>query len=398
MTRLSARLLAERPQGDDWLLKLHRRPTPASGYKNRPLKPHRQRVGVYGLWDMCTGYVLSRYYVERGETALGALEFLMWAFGQEKDERLVLHGVPDDLWSDLGPLARSESADDLLKRLGIALITGEPYNKARMGGVEGGHKIRWQAFEPTLFHRGSETILLSELNDRLNEFLIRENDIRLSRTPVAGRPASRAAAWTALTNARPATNPLRRLPESPLETLAREARRKIDVTGMVRWGGAAYECDGWHDRWVIARRAADDSGDLVLEDEATGERRTARRYQPRPYGTIRSAPASERDKLQAEHQNLAVAVDLYAPKPAPASNVTPMPVRSAPAAALENPLAADGLPGIDDAMRLFQSLFPYPVSAASLRLVRARIEEEGLSRQAVTELAQELSARMLKEG
>ena len=94
----SEHLIAEQPRGDDWILRFHRRPWSAGGYKNKPLRDHRMRVLVYAAWDMCTGLVLARYAVERGESALGGVEFLCWAMGDGKDPRLVMHGVPDDLW------------------------------------------------------------------------------------------------------------------------------------------------------------------------------------------------------------------------------------------------------------------------------------------------------------
>ena len=64
------------------------------------------------------------------------------------------HGVPDDLWSDQGPLFKSSAARDLLNRLGIRLVTGEPYAKERMGGVERAHRHRWARFEGALFLHG----------------------------------------------------------------------------------------------------------------------------------------------------------------------------------------------------------------------------------------------------
>ena len=387
----SEHLVAERPDGDDWILKLHRQPWSAGGYKNKPSKPHGLRLGVYAAWDMCTGYVVARYVVARGENGFDGMEFLCWVLAPDKDKRLVLHGVPDDLWSDHGPITKNAATVDLLERLEIALIKGKPRAKERMGGVEGSHNTRWERFERTLFYRGSETIRLSEINNRLIEFTVEENARRLSRTDVDGRPASRADAWVGLTNARPQDNPLRRLPDNPIETLAREARRKVDVNGIVRWDGIEYECTDWHDRWVIARRAIDDSGDLTLEDEATREKRIARRRVPRPYGVIPQSPPSELDKLDAEYADLEVRADIYAPKPGTgATNVTPLPARSAPAAPLENPLAADRCRDLADAMRLFTSIYTYPLLEANRPLVVARIEESGLSRQAIIELAQEL--------
>ncbi len=379
------------PLGDDYRLRLHRRPY-ASGYKNKPLKADRQRVLLYSLWDMCTGYVLSRYTVAQGENALDAMDFLCWALAgaRAEDARVVLHGVPDDLWSDQGPLWKSAAARDLLERLDVHLVTSEPYAKERMGGVERGHRTRWARFERALFLRDEATIRLSELNARLREYELEWNAARPSRTAVAGRSLSRTAAWVALTNTRAADRALRKLPANPMETMARAARRKIDVNGIVRWGGVEYECADWHERWVIARRAMDGSGDLSLEDEATGERRPARRYRRRAYGEIRGAPATPLDKLLGAATETAGA-DVYAPSAAP-PNVVPLPARSATAAPLDNPLAGQRCRSLNEAMRLFTTYYPHPMSAASRARVIEQIETSGLDRQAVITLAQEISA------
>lgn len=373
--------------GGDYLLKLHRKPYPASGYKNKPLGPDRLRLLVYGVWDMCTGYTLSRYSVGRGENALGAMEFLCWALAEKEDRRIVMHGLPDDLWSDQGPLVKSGPARDLLERLDVNTVTGEPYAKERMGGVERANRTRWSRFERPLFLRGTDGITLNELNERLAEFEIRENGLRPSRTPVEGdRRASRTQAWTALTNARPADNRLRKLPADPVETMAREARRKIDRNGIVSWGGVEYECADWHSKWVVARRSMDGAGDLVLEDEATGERRPAVRYEPRPYGAVRAVPATPRDRLLAEEPDLPAA-DIYAPRD---DKVVPFPGRSEPAAGLDNPLDADRYRSVEEAMLAFGRLYPHALSPANRAAVAARIEEAGLSRPAVEALALDL--------
>ena len=109
--------VAGRLDDDDYQLRLHRAPYPAGGYKNKPLGADRLRVLVYGVWDMCTGYVLSRYCVGTGETALAQMEFLAWVFAKKTDPRLVMHGLPDDLWSDLGPFYRSQPVRDLCEAL-----------------------------------------------------------------------------------------------------------------------------------------------------------------------------------------------------------------------------------------------------------------------------------------
>ena len=390
-------------EGDAARLALHRKPTPSTGYKNKPLPPDRRRVLVYGLWDRCSGVYRSRYCVARGETSLDALEFLCWALARSPDPRVVLHGVPDQLWADQGPLVKSAPADDLLARLkpgpddgpGIEVHRTEPYEKEGMGGVERPHRTRWERFERQLFLRRQRTLTLGELNARLQEYEIEENGRRLSRTPVDGRLLTRTATWVALANRRPADRPLRELPENPLETLSRVARRRVDQRGIVRWGGVFYESEDWHDRSVIARRAADGSGDLmledVLEDDATGERRTARRLAAPEHGdVVRQAPASPLERLLAE-EGERTGADIYAPQPAP--GVVPMPARTAAAAPLENPLAgADRCRDLEAAVKLFVELYPHPLAPGRLAEVRAHFERAGLRRQAVVDLAQTLLA------
>lgn len=389
-------LVVDGPQagaGEATRLKLHRAPLPASGYKNKPLPPDRRRVLVYALWDLCTGVYRSRYVVARGENALDAVDFLCWALRPSPDRRVVLHGAPDDLWVDQGPLLKSAAARDLLERLEIGLVLGAPYAKERMGGVERTHRTRWRSFERPLFARAETSITLGALNERLVEFEVREHARRPSRTPVDGRLLPRAAAWVALVNRRPADRPLRRLPERPVETLAREARRKVDVNGIVRWGGVLYESREWHDRWVVAHRAADGSGDLTLTDERTGAKAVARRFAPRAYGAVAAVPATPLDRLlSAEAPAAGRGADIHAPAAdgAPPA-VVPLPARTAPAAALRNPLAGgDRCRDIDEAMALFNAHCGRlsPAQFARVRTIVA--QKTGLVRQAVINLAQEL--------
>lgn len=383
-------------EGDATRLALYRKPGPASGYKNKPLGEDRLRVVVYALWDLCTGAVRSRYCVSRGENSLDALDFLCWGLAPAADPRVVMHGVPEDLWVDQGPLLKSAPARDLIERLDVNLVTGAPYAKERMGGVERSHRTRWARFERPLFLRSEESITLGEVNARLQEYEVRENGVRNARTSVDGQVLSRTSAWLALTQRRPADRPLRRLPEDPLGTLAREARRVIDVNGLIRWDGALYESADWHARTVIVRRRMDGSGDLVIEDPATGERRTARRYAPRAYGEVRAAKATALDRLIAgDAERERPGADVHAPQASPA--VVPMPPRTAPAAPLENPLAAGSCRDLAEAWRVFAEVYPHPLTPAQ----RARLERHFLAaeldRDAVTALAQELTAAAVRE-
>lgn len=376
----------------DWLLKLHVKPTPARGYKNKPLGPERTRAIYYGLWEMCTGYTLSRCTVARGETALDEMGFLCWALAEHGDARVPFHGKPDDLWFDAGNVFRSAAARDLIERLDINPNPGAPYNKERMGGVENGHRARWARFERTLFLRGARTIRLSELNARLFEYHIAENARRPSRTPVAGRQTSRTAAWVALVNARPADHPLRKLPPHPIETMAREKRVWIDNNGLVRWDTVAYEVEGWHSMHALARRGlAGGAEHIVLEDPKTRERRVAYPHEKRAYGTVRGVAQTPLERL-AETPFAFKGADLYAPQPpGEAAAVVPMPARSADAARLEDPLDGAHHPSIAHAMAAFTALYPHPLRAEHRARVIERITEAGLARQAVVDIAQGLT-------
>ena len=383
----------QRPDGD-WLLKLHVKPTPAAGYKNKPLGPGRERVIYYGMWDMCTGYTLSRATVARGETALDEMRFLCWTLEEKDDSRIPFHGKADDLWFDGGNVFRSRAAGDLIERLDMNPNPGRPYNKERMGGAERTHRARWARFERTLFLRKEKTIALSELNARLLEYHVRENARRPSRTRVAGRRTSRTAAWIALTNARPADNRLQKIVPNAIETMAREKERAwIDANGIVRWDGAEYEVDGWHSRHATARRAlVGDQDHVILEDPGTKERRIAHPYQRRAYATVRGVAKTPLETL-AETPIGFPGADIYASgKDRADRRIIAMPARSAGAAPLEDPLEAGRHPDIESAMAAFTELYPHPLHPEHRALVVERIQEAGLAKSAVIDIAQGLAA------
>ena len=387
-----------RPEGDDWLLRFHRKPYSAGGYKNKPLAAHRLRLVAYGLWDMCTGYTRSQYRIAKGENALDSVDAL-WAMCQETgDPDRPLHGVPDNLWTDQGALFKAHHSRHFVDRLGIALDAGgrpDP-DKTRQGGVERPWRTQWERFERSLFMLRRDEILLSEVAERLVQYEREQNGApRKARVDVDGHRLSRAAAWTELTRRRPAGNPLRRMPADAMDTVACEKRVWINAGGIVRWLGAEYEVAGWQSMWAVAwRPAADNAPDeIVLQDEDTGQRRPAARLKPRPYGEIRAAPKTALDELRGESPDDLPAGDVFAPKPsAPASNVVRMGVRTAPPAPLDNPLDADAMRGLEEAMGLFLELYPHRMSADDRAAVVARIEAAGLSRRAVVALAHDLVA------
>ncbi|MYE01629.1 MAG: transposase family protein [Alphaproteobacteria bacterium] len=370
------------PDGD-FVLKAHHRPYGSGGYKNKPVAADRLRLLSVGVWDMCTGCVRARYVVGRGESAPVVLKALCEVLRPTGDPERPLHGVPTDLWSDQGPLFKSRAGRDLVERLDMTLVTGAPYQKTRMGGIERSWRTLWGRFERSLVLPGFVSILLSELNARYDEHERRENR-RAARVRVDGRRVSRAVAFTALARRRP--EPIREMPENAFETMAQERDRAwVDASGIVRWDGE-FEVKGWHSRHVTARRAMDGSGGLVLTDLATGERRQALPYRPRPYGEVRAAPRTPAER--AARRVSATGADPYAAR-RPAASV-PLPARSAPPAELENPLDASPPPlAKGEGIRILQQAYGLPIPEAARVQAERLIEEEGLDREGILRLAQD---------
>ncbi len=392
----SDHLVAVRRLDDgDWLLRLHRGPYSASGYKNKPLPPTRERVWVWALWDMCTGLTASRYLVAPGEAAQSGLEFLCWVWG---GGRAPMRGLPDDLWLDSGPLRKSKSAVDLLGRLGVATVPGKPYSSARMGGVERSHRTRFSRFERALFLDECEEIKLSKLNRGLATMERREGETRFSRTPVDGVRVSRAAAWDILAARRP--EPIRALPENALATLAAEVRRRVDAAGVVSWDGVEWEIDpesapALVGRWVICRRRiVGGGGEIVVEDEVTGDRSACKPLERRPYGEVSSQTTPlERLLGGAASRKPARSVTQAASSDTDGTQEPPrlraLPARLAPAASLEDPAApaADAYGSVSEALAALARMCPLPIPPGDLRLIGERLEERGLTRSAVRSLA-----------
>ena len=389
-------LIAERQLDDgDWLLKIHRKKMPLSGYKNKPVAQHRQRLIWYSIWDMCTGLVRYTPTIARGENALDAITSLLGMLSDDSDPGRPMAGVPDHLWSDHGVLVTSDASRDLLGRLGIAVVTGKPGNKERQGGVERSFRTLWSAFESTILAMDNTHIKLSEVSAMLAEFE-RERGTMPARQQIAGEIVSRVQAWTMLANRRAADNPLRKLPANALATLYREDGRHIDRNGIIRFKGTEYECHDWHNRWVIVRQPLDGREELTLECQVTGERSSARPWQPRPYGEVRGQPKAPLDRLLEAPAPVGGAVySADASTPASASgNLVMLQARLRQAADLDNPLDASRFTSMADAMAAFTAIYGYPLNPADRAAIKQRIEAAALNRAAVADLASNLLTKL----
>ena len=378
----------------DYLLELHRKPTPASGYKNKLLGPERLRLLYYGIWDMRTGYRMAAPKVAKGEAGLGAIEALCGFMVKREDPRDPLHGVPDHLWSDQGPLFKHAATRDLIDRLGIELVVGEAYAKTRQGGIEQGWAKLWRTFENSLFLNASPTgkwtIRLSALTARLAEYFAREN----ARTSRCDGGLSKADAWTRGINQ---MGGARLCPDNPLETIAQEVHRWVDGSGVIRWNNEEFEVPELHRTWVVARRALDGSGRVVVEHEETGKRYDCTPYQSLRYGEFKGQqPQLPIDQARERAKTQPAVPDPFAPsEQAQAQNPTVITgrfgPRNQPARELANPLQADRYASLTEAWADFFAQFSSPLSADNRAIIEQRMLADGLSKAAVRELAAQLS-------
>ena len=172
-----------------------------------------------------------------------------------------------------------------------------------------------------------------------------------------------------------------------METMAQEANRVVDSNGIVSWGGVEYESKDWHGRRVLARRAMDGTGNLVLEDEVSEERTVARPYEPRPYGEFRGTPKTKLARLVEDSD--AKGADPYGSPSRPVD--VPIPAKTEPAAPLENPLdVSEPILPLEEGLGVFFEHFRLPMSPANHALVEERIGE-GMTRRQIVDLAQELT-------
>jgi hypothetical protein len=388
----------------DFLLRLNPRPHP--DYKNKPVGKDRLRVIVYSFWELFSGAQHSEYTVSRGENGFDAMACFVNFMQGSPDPRNPVHGVPDQLWADQGPMAKLGSSVDLIQRLGVELCLGTPYEKERMGGVERTHRTRWN-FERTFYMALTNApdatgaakgeITLSELNARLQTYLARINSLRARWNPAL----TKLQAWRRSADERArAGNSIRRLPENAIETMATEARRRVGRDGVFQWDNRLYEVmEGLHSRWVMARRSLTDEGKIIVEDIETGKRYDVRPFTPRTLGEYRAFPKSIVDEAREIGPEIP-AGSPYAP--AETANVVALPTKTRAPDPLPDPLEAGKYGSLGEALRAFMNWHGMPNFAVDypeeFDTAVELITDSGLQKDYVRRLALDLRQAVKVEG
>jgi hypothetical protein len=196
---------------------------------------------LYSVVDDRSGVCYQEYRCVYGEDAEAALRFLFAAMAPKAEPGLGLEGIPEVLYLDNGPIAKSRVFNDVMDRLGVRVMPHLPAGKdgrrptARSNGkVERAFRTVKEAHE-TLYHFHKPTSE-EEANQWLQHYLVQYN-----AQPHRGGGRSRLEDWHAS------------LPESGLRAMcswerycafAREPeRRKVGSDARVTVEGIVYELD-----------------------------------------------------------------------------------------------------------------------------------------------------------
>ncbi len=196
---------------------------------------------LYSVVDDRSGVCYQEYHCVYGEDVEAALRFLFNAMTAKATQGFPFQGIPEMIYTDNGPIAKSQVFQNVMDCLGIKLATHMPLGKdgrrvtARSKGkverpfrtVKEAHEILYHFHEPE-----NE----AEANLWLRQYLLHYN-----YKPHRESPHSRMEDW------------LRNMPKSGLQemcswerfcTFAREPqRRKVGADARVSVEGVAYEVE-----------------------------------------------------------------------------------------------------------------------------------------------------------
>jgi hypothetical protein len=196
---------------------------------------------LYSVVDDRSGACYQEYHCVYGEDVEAALRFLFNAMTAKAVDGFPFQGIPEMIYTDNGPIAKSQVFQNVMDCLGIKLVTHMPNGKdgrrvtARSKGkVERPFRTVKEAHE-TLYHF-HQPENEAEANLWLRQYLLHYND-----KPHRNEAHSRMEDWR------------QNLPKSGLRsmcswerfcTFARSPqRRKVDASARVSVEGIAYEVD-----------------------------------------------------------------------------------------------------------------------------------------------------------
>ncbi|MDD5088707.1 MAG: hypothetical protein PHI18_07915, partial [bacterium] len=269
--------------GGEFLL---RRRSPRSRLSKKQ-KENRWRLWMIGVVDDYSGMAAVQYEVAAGEGATWVRYHLdkIW---RGLDPRLMLRGLPEVLYCDNGPFARTAETLPYLSQdmgVGVELQTHEPYRSRSTGKMERQWRTIKSGFE-VAFLAGRDALLLSELNRMVIEWSVQQQAKKHRLLDCA-----RGEAWS-----RGLTSEVRIPADDALRNAFRTDVRTVDGSGVFTLGGTAYRVgeEFRSSRVLVFRNGLNE---VVCEIAATGQRAIAELYDgPRAFGDYESFAETEMER------------------------------------------------------------------------------------------------------
>ncbi len=267
---------------------------------------------LYSVVDDKSGVGYQEYHVVYGEDVEAALRFLFNAMSPKNIEGFPFQGIPDMIYTDNGPIAKSRVFQRVLALLGVELRVHMPKGKdgrrttsRAKGKVERPFRTVKEVHETLYhFHKPNND---KEANDWLINYVLRYNEKRHRI-----EPHPRIEVWK---NNLPPSGLKRMCSWDRLATFAREPeKRKVGPDAKVTINGGMYQVDpGLAGQWVILWWGMFDS-DLYVEydDERYGPYQASNG--PIPLNKYRSYKKTAAEVRADTIEQLAK--DLYLPKEA----------------------------------------------------------------------------------
>jgi hypothetical protein len=384
-------------EGTDYVLKIHR---PAKHYKNKPIPVDALRPWIYGLVDDHSGRFISRYTVAQGENSADSMNFLAWAWAE--------FGLPEKLLADQGMLKKALPSRDLIDRLGIELPEMMPYQKRGHGKIERPWRTCWKKFELPYFAAGDWKkfeISLSELNSHLMNFINEKYNQLAHRFE---KNITRLQAWNRVN----LNGGIVQIPENALQTVARRAKRKIGVDGLISYNGVAYQVKELYDAWVyvyegVFPSTSSGQAQLIVQDIETGKKYEVRDFKPLALGEFRShAETPHEELIRAGALALPLqSTGLYAekantplhPSREGTQKILSIPIRTKENREIEDPFNVDSFASLQEAMGELYSIVGIRIDPDQKEVIEKAIVEHGMDKAFVTDLALEIRASVERQ-
>ncbi|MDD2468856.1 MAG: hypothetical protein PHI97_33210 [Desulfobulbus sp.] len=370
---------------DDYQLKLHE--GSSQNYKNKPLLI-KLKLCIYGVVDDYSGCLAARYVAAPGESAANNLNFLSWAWAKTGDK--TLHGLPESIKGDKGPMMRGKMAEDLFARLGVTIDPSEPGAKDAHGKIERPWRTIWQRFEKQFLavdDRKKFEITISELNRQFLIFLDTEYNRRDHRYE---KGVTREQMWKRITLAK--NGGVRPLPEGAFSTTCAQIERKVGRDGTFRLDNELFEVKGLHDARVRVIKGVF-TDDIIVQDVETGEKYEVIPFKPNPVGTFTAHPHTEHQKNVKAAKDLQITPTLFQEKKRD-EKIINLPIRTQD----EQPfdpvfnIRIDTFSSTEEAMRYFmEKSGEFPLKGSDdWAALEQKITQNGHCRQYVDELIQKV--------